>query len=69
MAKSKNLVRFKNLDFFLNFKNIKIGLGFLIFKARLALTKLKQIFINALTLIISIQNAIFGLNLIYLGMQ
>ena len=48
MAKSKNLVRPKNPDFSPNFKNINIGLGFLIPKTRLVFTKLKQVFIETL---------------------
>ena len=50
ITKSKILVKSKNYDFPLNFRNMEVRPGFFIFKARLAFTKLKQIFIEALIL-------------------
>ena len=40
------MVKSKNRDFSLNFKNIEAGSGFLTPKARLAFTKLRQVFMN-----------------------
>ena len=42
------MIKSKNHDFPLNFKNIKARPGFLISKARLAFTKLKQAFVKVL---------------------
>ena len=47
MTKSKILVKSKNHDFSLNFKNKKARTGFFIPKARLVLTQLRQAFIKA----------------------
>ena len=47
IAKSKNLVRLKNHDFSLYFKNMGTVLSFFTSKDRLIFTKLRQIFINA----------------------
>ena len=50
MAKSKNLIKLKNHNFFLNFKNIKTGPGFLIPRAKLTFTMLRQVFVETLIL-------------------
>ena len=50
MTKSKILVKFKNHDFPPNSRNIEAGPGFFTPKARLAFTKLRQIFVEALIL-------------------
>ena len=49
-TKSKNLAKSKNHDFLLNFRNIEDSLSFIISKARLAFTKLRQAFVEALIL-------------------
>ena len=48
ITKSKNLLKSKNRDFPLNSKNMEAGSGFLTPKARLALIKLRQVFIKTL---------------------
>ena len=47
MTKFKILVITKNHDFPSNFQNIEVKPGFFIFKATLAFTKLRQVFIKA----------------------
>ena len=50
IIKSKILIKSKNRDFPPNSKNIKVRLGFLILKARLAFIQVRQIFVEALIL-------------------